>query len=201
IVLGCSPGAPGEIARVMDSSGQASWLAALHASPQGVRSMSTRAPGVVETSVNLGIVDLSPERGACEFLARSLVDSATAELAEEIASLFRLSGATAEISGHYPGWTPNPDSRLLASCREVYCRSFGGEPDIDVIHAGLECGLIGGKYPAMDMLSLGPTIRGAHAPGERVEVRSVGHCWRLLREILAALAIEATAHPPGSAGR
>lgn len=185
IVFGC---APGEIARVMDPGAQASWLAALHAAPQGVRGMSTRAPGVVETSVNLGIVDLSPERGECEFLARSLIDSAAAELAGEIASLSRLSGATTEISGRYPGWTPNPESRLLAVCREVYRRNFGGEPDIDVIHAGLECGLIGGKYPTMDMLSFGPTIRGIHAPGERVEVRSVEHCWRLLRETLAALA-------------
>ena len=168
----------------MSPGEQASWLASLHASPQGVRRMSLRALGVVETSDNLGIVDLTPEGGECRFLVRSLVDSAGAELAEEIASLFALSGIAVETSGHYPGWEPDPASPLLALCREVYCANFGGEPVNEVIHAGLECGLIGCKYPEMDMLSFGPTIRGAHAPGERVEVSSVERCWRLLRGIL-----------------
>jgi dipeptidase D len=175
---------PDEIVQLMGSTEQASWLAALHAAPQGIRRMSLRAPGVVETSDNLGIVNLTPEGGECSFLVRSLVDSAGAELAEEIVSLFTLSGSVVETSGHYPGWAPNPSSPLLALCREVYRANFGGEPTNEVIHAGLECGLIGGKYPGMDMVSFGPTIRGAHAPGETVEVRSVEHCWRLLREIL-----------------
>jgi dipeptidase D len=188
VALDCAPCAPDAMARVMDSAEQASWLAALHAAPQGIRRMSARAPGVVETSDNLGIVDLAPDRGECHFLVRSLVDSAGAELAEEIVSLFTLSGAAAGTSGHYPGWTPNPASPLLAVCREVYRATFGGAPSDEVIHAGLECGIIRGKYPEMDALSLGPTIRGAHAPGEAVEVRSVECCWRLLREILAALA-------------
>jgi dipeptidase D len=188
IALSCAPGAPDRIAQVIDPAEQASWLAALHAAPQGVRRMSLQAPGVVETSDNLGIVELTPAGGECHFLVRSLIDSAGAELAEEIVSLFALSGAAAEITGRYPGWTPNPASPLLAACREVYRRSFGGEPATEVIHAGLECGLIGGKYPGMDMVSFGPTIRGAHAPGEMVDIRSVEDCWLLLREILAALA-------------
>ena len=161
--------------------------------------MSLRAAGVVETSDNLGIVELTPEGGECGFMARSLVDSAGEELAEEIVSLFTLSGCVAEISGNYPGWAPNPASPLLALSREVYRANFGGEPTNEVIHAGLECGIIGdkfgdklgdkfsGKYPGMDMLSFGPTIRGAHAPGEMVEIRSVENCWRLLREILATI--------------
>ncbi|MDR2788611.1 MAG: aminoacyl-histidine dipeptidase [Candidatus Accumulibacter sp.] len=185
VTLCCTPG---EVSRVMGSAEQAAWLAALHAAPQGIRRMSLRAPGVVETSDNLGIVDLAPEGGECHFLVRSLIDSAGAALAEEIVSLFTLSGAVAEISGHYPGWAPNPASPLLGVCREVHRRLFGGPPSVDVIHAGLECGIIRGKYPEMDMLSFGPTIHGAHAPGESVEVRSVEHCWRLLREMLAALA-------------
>jgi dipeptidase D len=90
-------------------------------------------------------------------------------------------------SGHYPGWKPNPGSKLLAQCQAVYRESFGGDSSIQVIHAGLECGLIGGTYPAMDMVSFGPTIHGAHAPGERVEVQSVERCWQLLTAILAAL--------------
>jgi dipeptidase D len=188
IALCCAPLPSGEIVRVMGSAEQASWLAALHAAPQGVRRMSLRAPGVVETSDNLGIVELTPEAGECHFLVRSLVDSAGAELAAEIVSLFTLSGASAEASGHYPGWSPNPASPLLAVCRDVYRETFGGAPLTEVIHAGLECGILRGKYPEMDVLSFGPTIRGAHAPGESVDLDSVERCWRLLREILAALA-------------
>jgi dipeptidase D len=150
--------------------------------------MSLAAPGVVETSDNLGIVDLTPDAGECRFLVRSLVDSAGRELAQEIVDLFTLSGAAAETSGHYPGWTPAPASPLLSLCREVHRANFAGEPVVEVIHAGLECGLIGGKYPEMDKISFGPTIRGAHAPGEAVEIISVEHCWHFLRETLAALA-------------
>jgi dipeptidase D len=188
ITLSGAPCAADGAPRVMARADQAAWLAALHAAPQGVRRMSLRAPGVAETSDNLGIVDLAPERGECCFMVRSLIDSAGEELAEEIASLFRLSGSDTEISGAYPGWTPNPASLLLALCRDVYRGTFGGEPATEVVHAGLECGIIGGKYPEMDMISFGPTIHGAHAPGEMVETRSVEDCWRLLREILAALA-------------
>ncbi|GHU07941.1 aminoacyl-histidine dipeptidase [Betaproteobacteria bacterium] len=187
VTLCGAPCASGEIAQVMGNADQASWLAALHAAPQGVRRMSLRAPGVVETSDNLGIVNLTPENGECSFMVRSLIDSAGEELAAEIVSLFKLSGGVTGTSGHYPGWTPNPASPLLALCREVYRANFGGEPMNEVIHAGLECGIIGGKYPGMDMLSFGPTIRGAHAPGEAVEIRSVEDCWRLLRGILATI--------------
>jgi dipeptidase D len=188
VALCCTPCSPWENVRVMNLDEQATWLAALHAAPQGVRRMSLTAPGVVETSDNLGIVDLAPDGGECCFLVRSLIDSAGLELAEKIVDLFALSDAIAETSGHYPGWTPASASPLLALCREVYRANFGGEAVAEVIHAGLECGLIGGKYPEMDKISFGPTIRNAHAPGEAVEIVSVGRCWRLLREILAALA-------------
>ena len=135
----------------------------------------------------LGIVDLSPTCGQCNFMVRSLVDSAAVDLADEIISLFALSGTTATASGHYSGWRPNPASPLLARCQRVFQRTFGETSATQVIHAGLECGLIGGKYPEMDMVSFGPTIHGAHAPGERVEVASVERCWRLLKGILAEL--------------
>jgi dipeptidase D len=146
--------------------------------------MSVHAPGVVETSNNLGIVELTAEGGACNFMVRSLVDSCAADLGDEIASLFALSGSHVDISGQYPGWAPNPASPLLARCQQVFQREFGGESTVKVYHAGLECGLIGAKYPQMDAVSFGPTIRGAHAPGERVEVASVEPCWRLLAAVL-----------------
>lgn len=189
--------APCGIERVMGAAEQALWLASLHAAPQGVRRMSVQVPGVVETSDNLGIVDLGPEAGACNFMVRSLVDSAGLELADEIVSLFALSGTAAGQGGHYPGWTPRPDSPLLALCQSVFRETCGSEPAIQVIHAGLECGIIGGKYPGMDMVSFGPTIHGAHAPGESVDVQSVERCWRLLTAILDAMG--AKANPRGSA--
>ena len=176
------------VERVMAASEQSLWLTLLHSAPHGVRRMSTQMAGVVETSNNLGIVDLSPHSGACNFMVRSLIDNAGAELANEIVSLAALSGMTATQSGHYPGWQPKPDSPLLALCQSVYRESFGSESTVQVIHAGLECGIIGAKYPGLDMVSFGPTIRGAHAPGEAVEVQSVERCWQLLRAILTAVA-------------
>lgn len=174
--------------QVLSAAEQTVWLDSLHAAPHGVRRMSRRVPGVVETSNNLGMVDLRADGGSCNFMVRSLLDSGSQALAGEILSLFGLSGTSAEATGHYPGWTPNPDSPLLATCQRVYRDEFGGESSVQVIHAGLECGIIAAKYPGMDIVSFGPTIRGAHAPGEAVEVESVGRTWQLLTAILAAVA-------------
>lgn len=173
---------------VMAADEQAVWLASLHAAPHGVRRMSRQVPGVVETSNNLGVVGLTPEGGQANFMVRSLRDSGSLALAEEIASLFRLSGTTVEIDGHYPGWTPNPASPLLALCQRVYAAREGAAAQVQVIHAGLECGILAAKHPGMDIVSFGPTIRGAHAPGERVDVASVGSCHALLLAILAEAA-------------
>ncbi len=173
---------------VMAGEEQFIWLASLHAAPHGVKRNSLQVAGVVETSNNLGVVEVTPAAGYANFMVRSLVDRAALALADEIVSLFALSGTVAEKSGQYPGWTPNPDSALLRTCQRVFQRDFGGEAKIQVIHAGLECGLIGAQYPGLDIVSFGPTIRGAHAPGERVEVASVEKCWLLLRALLAEVA-------------
>lgn len=172
---------------VIPAMEQRAWLTALAAAPFGVRAMSADLPGIVETSNNLGILSLMDGQLRANLMVRSLKDRAIQELADEISSLFRAAGFTALQSGFYPGWTPNPASELLALCQHVYEEEFGGKAAIQVIHAGLECGIIGAKYPGLDIVSFGPTIRGAHAPGEHVEIASVGHCWRLLRAILASL--------------
>ncbi len=182
--LGAEPAA---VEHVMAQADQQRWLQTLHAAPHGVHRMSQSVPGVVETSNNLGMVDLHPAGGSCNFMVRSLVDTAAQALADEIVSLFALSGTSAECSGHYPGWTPNPASPLLAVCQQVYQREFGGASKVQVIHAGLECGIIAAKYPGMDIVSFGPTIRGAHAPGEEVEVACVARTWQLLKAILEAI--------------
>ena len=180
--------------QVMPLAEQRLWLASLDAAPHGIRQMSRQEnpqmPSVTETSVNLGMVELGPSGGRANFMARSLIDGAADALAEEIGSLFALSDTAVELSGRTPGWQPDPASPLLAACRTAYKQGFGEDAAVCVVHAGLECGLIGGKggkYPDMDMISFGPTIHGAHAPGERVEVASVEKSWRLLAAILAAL--------------
>ncbi|CAL93876.1 aminoacyl-histidine dipeptidase [Azoarcus olearius] len=162
-------------------------LAALHAAPHGVRRLSSRVPGVVETSDNLGVVRLAEGRLQATLMVRSLLDAGTRELAAEIVGLFGLAGMAATVSEPYPGWAPNPRSGLLALFQQVYQREFGGEAAVKVIHAGLECGIFTATWPDMDMISFGPSIRGAHAPGERVEVASVERAWRLLVAVLAAV--------------
>jgi len=169
-------------------------IAALCEAPYGVRTMSRDFPGVVETSNNLGIVTLANGRFAANLMVRSLRDEKTRQLAETIAAVFRHAGCAVTIDGHYPGWTPNPESPLLALCQRVYRQRFGAESTVQVIHAGLECGIIGAKYPGLDTVSFGPTIRGAHAPGERVEVSSVGRCWTLLRALIEDIGRSTEAH-------
>jgi dipeptidase D len=178
---------PTEGANVMARADQKAILSALHAAPHGVKNMSHRVPGVVETSNNLGVMCIDDGKFEANLMVRSLLDSGTWMLAREIGSLFGLIGAEIVYDGGYPGWTPNPDSPLLALCREVYQREYQVESHIKVIHAGLECGILGAKYPKLDMVSFGPDIRGAHAPGERVNVASVGRVWHLLTAILAAI--------------
>lgn len=184
LVLEAKP-VSGTGAMLLDTAAQQEWLNSLNAAPCGVWRMSRRVPGVVETSNNVGVVRIDAAQGSANFMVRSLLGSGALALAREIASLYALTAAEVAMSGHYPGWAPNPDSPLLRLCQRVYTREFGGESAVRVIHAGLECGLIADKYPGMDIVSFGPDIRGAHAPGEAVEVASVQRVWHLLTAILA----------------
>ncbi|WP_024303113.1 aminoacyl-histidine dipeptidase [Pseudogulbenkiania sp. MAI-1] len=180
---------PASASGVMALADQRTIFAALHAAPHGVRRMSRRVPGVVETSNNLGVIVLDQGKLFASFMVRSLLDSGARQLAGEIESLFGLIGAAVEREGEYPGWAPNPQSPLLELFQQVYEREYGRRAEVKVIHAGLECGILGSKYPHMDMVSFGPDIRGAHAPGERVRVETVGHAWRLLQAVLAAVPV------------
>ncbi len=191
IALHLAPLADRGALSVLDLAEQTAVLRALHAAPVGVRRMSASVAGVVETSNNLGVIRVDADGLQANLMVRSLVDSAGIALADEIASGFALAGCTVSLGGHYPSWRPDPTSELLATCRAVFAREYGdsdGESKVQVIHAGLECGIIGSRYPGMQMVSFGPTIRGAHAPGERGEVASVTRCWHLLKAILAELA-------------
>ena len=162
-------------------------LLALNAAPHGVKRMSVQVAGVVETSNNLGVIAIADGQIFANLMIRSLLDSAYRQLATEVTDLFCLAGCDVATEGGYPGWAPNPASALMALLQQVYRDVFKAESAVQVIHAGLECGIIGSKYPQLDMVSFGPNIRGAHAPGERVEVESVGHAWTLLKAVLAAV--------------
>jgi dipeptidase D len=162
-------------------------LAFLDIAANGVARVSEAFPGVTDTSSNLGVLAL--EQGALKatFKVRSLHDARADALADKLVAQASSYGFQAWKEGAYPGWTPNPASNLLALCQRVYAEQFGQPAGLQVIHAGLECGLLAASHPQLDMISFGPDIRGAHAPGERVEIESVARCWTLLKAVLQAL--------------
>ena len=159
---------------------QANLIDAVFACPNGVMRMSTSMPGLVQTSSNLARV--VSERGYFKImcLLRSSVNSEKDDLALMIRTVMELSGATVKQSGAYDGWNPNMESPILKTMKESYNKLFGREPDVMAIHAGLECGIIGGKYPSMDMISCGPTIKYPHSPDEKVNIASVEKFWKFL---------------------
>lgn len=163
-------------------------LAFLDTSVNGVSRISEDFPGVTDTSSNLGVLALDQGAFKATFKVRSLHDSRADALADKVVSYAEGYGLRAWKDGAYPGWTPNPSSPMLDLCQQVYTKEFGQPASLQVIHAGLECGLLAASHPHLDMISFGPDIRGAHAPGERVEIASVGHCWTLLKAVLKALA-------------
>lgn len=159
-------------------------LNALYACPHGVIAMSADIPKLVETSTNLASVKMTPQEIIVATSQRSSSDTAIEDIAGMVSSVFQLAGARVKHGDGYPGWTPNMDSRILAVMKTAYERLFGEEPRVLAIHAGLECGLIGEKYPGIDMISYGPTIKGAHSPDEGIEISTVQKFWDLTLEVL-----------------
>ena len=158
--------------------------ALIQAIPNGVMRMSNAMEGLTETSTNMAIVYSKNNVVKIACLLRSSVDSAKDQLCEEMDSVCSLAGASVSFDGAYPGWKPNPDSPILATMLKGYETQFGKIPEIKGIHAGLECGILGGIYPNWDMISFGPTIRFPHSPDEKVHIESVGKFWDFLKETL-----------------
>ena len=163
-------------------------LAFLDIAANGVSRISEDFFGVTDTSSNLGVVALEQGAFKATFKVRSLQDARADALADKLVSFASSYELRAWKDGAYPGWTPNPSSPLLDLCQQVYTAQFGQPASLQVIHAGLECGLLAASHPHLDMISFGPDIRGAHAPGESVEIESVARCWQLLKAVLQALA-------------
>lgn len=169
---------------LIDEKTQHDLLYALYGCPNGVIRMSNEMKGLVETSTNLAIVKSENCVIKIQCLLRSSVDSAKDDLEQMMQSVFELAGASFVFDGKYPGWKPNPDSLILKTMLEIYYKKFGKTPEIRAIHAGLECGILGGSYPAWDMISFGPTIRFPHSPDEKVNIESVQKFWDFLVETL-----------------
>lgn len=179
---------PADAKTVIDRPTQRGLLLAVEGAANGPLAMSRAMPGLVETSTNLASIKFTENRQIVVVTSqRSSVESAKEEAARTVAAPFRLAGAQVVHSDGYPGWTPDPDSHLLQVAAGVYREKFSREPEIRAIHAGLECGLFLEKYPALEMISIGPTLRGVHSPDERLEIATVGMFWELLEGILGKL--------------
>jgi len=150
----------------------------------GVFKVSTAIANLVETSSSLARIIIKNGTFEMQSLQRSSVDSAKDDVAGTVAAPFRLIGANVEHTGSYPGWAPNPKSEILELMESKYTASFGEKPKVTAIHAGLECGLLGKKYPNVDMISFGPTIRNPHSPDEKCNIPSVVKFWGFLIDIL-----------------
>lgn len=177
---------------IIDEKTQVNLTHAIVACPNGAIRMSDSMPGLVETSTNLAIVksDNTTKTIEVSCLMRSSVDSARAELGSRMESVFTLAGAQVTLKGGYPGWKPNMDSPILKTMQQVYQTKYGRVPEIKAIHAGLECGILGGTYPNWDMISFGPTIRFPHSPDEKVNIESVQKFWDFLVETLKNIPIK-----------
>ena len=172
---------------MVDSQSQKNLINSLYAAPHGVLAMSTRMPGLVETSTNLASVKFKPDnRIEITTSQRSDLESCKMDAAFMVESVFQMINADITHGDGYPGWTPNPSSELLDITRQAYLQLFGVDPIVRSIHAGLECGLFLEKFPGLDMISFGPTMKGVHSPDEKINIATVDKFWRLLLEVLKA---------------
>lgn len=154
---------------VVDEKSEKSLYEVVAACPNGMIKMSESVKGIVETSTNLAIVKSNGKKFELFTLNRSLVDADRDTLSNEIKAVFEASGLKVTVAGAYPGWKPNPDSDILKEMKEIYNNKYGKVPEVKVIHAGLECGILGAIYPKWEMISFGPTIRNPHSPDECVK--------------------------------
>lgn len=171
-------------AKVMELGVQEGLTRALYAAHNGVYRMSPDMEDLVETSNNIARVIVKDGKIHIGCLTRSSVESSKMDLANALRSTFELIGCEVSQTGSYPGWTPNVNSPILEVLKEIYEKQNGTKPAVVACHAGLECGILGTNYPDMDMISFGPTIKGAHSPDERASIKSAQKYWKFVLEIL-----------------
>ncbi|USD65856.1 aminoacyl-histidine dipeptidase [Vibrio sp. SCSIO 43136] len=176
-----------QLTEVFAANDQSRFVAALNACPNGVMRMSDEIEGVVETSLNVGVITTDANKVTVLCLIRSLIDSGREQTEGMLRSVAELAGAEIQFSGAYPGWKPDADSEIMAIFRDMYEGIYGHKPNIMVIHAGLECGLFKKPYPNMDMVSFGPTIKFPHSPDEKVKIDTVALFWEQMVALLEAI--------------
>lgn len=188
----CKPGEvcnPDECKYVSDTAALR-FIRAILACPDGVDRMSDQMPGMVETSNNMAMVKIMGGKFVVHNLLRSSVDSGKEYLAQKLAAGFENAGCKVSFSGAYSGWAPNASSPILHTMKKVYQDLFGKEPEVMAIHAGLECGILGGTYPNWDMVSFGPTLMSPHSPDERAYIPSVQRAWDFLKAVLENIPVK-----------
>ena len=168
----------------MDASSTERTVCLLACAPNGVQTMSQDIHGLVQTSLNLGILKTGENAVTASFCIRSSVDSEKEMLKDRLACLLAQLGGGVSFSGEYPGWAYRPDSPLRELMTEVYREQYGREPKVEAIHAGLECGLLAGKLPGLDCVSIGPDLLEIHTPREKMSISSVQRVWAFVREVL-----------------
>jgi dipeptidase D len=179
--------AAGEVksrAKVMDKTTATNLINSLYAVQNGVIKMSADIEGLVETSTNLAVVTTKGKTVEIILSQRSSVETEKKDISNSVASVFHLAKAEVKQGDGYPGWKPDIHSPVLSVMKNVYKNSYGNEPEIKAIHAGLECGIIKERFPDMDMISFGPTIMGAHSPDEKVQISAVEKFWDMLIDTL-----------------
>jgi dipeptidase D len=179
-----TPSKGGKKGKVLPKSLQKKLCMTIAALPHGVTKMSADIPGLVETSTNVAVIRTDRKGVTIATSQRSSVASEIVEICQTVASVFTLGGAAVSTSDGYPGWKPNMNSEILKVARATYRSLYGKEPLVKAIHAGLECGIIGEKFPGMDMVSFGPTLEGVHSPDEKIYVDTVEKYWDYLMAIL-----------------
>lgn len=174
----------GKVDTVLEDEFQYKLLRSIYACPNGIYRMSPGIDGLVQSSNNIARVLVQSGNYSIQCLSRSAVDSEKSDLVQSITSAFELTGATVQPGSAYPGWEPRPDAPIVQLMSNLYKELFKEPANVDAIHAGLECGILGTNYPNMQMISFGPNITGAHSPDEKVQVSSVQKFWHFLLETL-----------------
>lgn len=170
---------------VIDKDSLSRILAALNTMPNGVQAMSMDLPGLVETSLNLGVISLSEDTFTMRFSIRSSVPSAKEYITSKVTYLTQMLGGWVSFSGEYPAWSYERESRFRDICVSLYKKQYGKEPKIELMHAGLECGIIADKLSGIDCISFGPNLIDVHTPNEHMSISSVARVWEFLKAILA----------------
>jgi dipeptidase D len=184
LAISLEPAKPVRGGKVLKRALQRRLTQTIAALPHGVIRMSADIPGLVETSTNLAVITTARKAISIATSQRSSVASEIVEVTDSVRASFELGGAAVTGSDGYPGWKPNLDSAILGLAKSTYRSLYGKDPEVKAVHAGLECGIIGEKYPGMDMVSFGPTLEAVHSPDEKLYIDSVGKFWTYLLEIL-----------------